>query len=159
MQFAARDMRTSKPIPLVGQYVTVRFALLAFIGLVLVREAPGVTVNWDGSSSTAWATGANWSINAVPANGDDLVFDEDNLAGGANSTVALGANRRALSVTFGASAGTNAFTFTGNTLRIDGAAGIVNNDTRDRSVVCSRDRQGLRRAAVGKIDCGKGQIS
>ena len=129
MQFAARDMRTSIPIPLVGQSGAVRFAVLAFIGLVLASEAPGVTVTWDGSSSAAWGTGANWSTGGVPANGDDLVFDEDSIVA-ANYSITLGANRRALSVTFGASAGTNAFTFTGNTLRIDGAAGIVNNDTQ-----------------------------
>jgi autotransporter-associated beta strand protein len=32
------------------------------------------TRTWDGSSSAYWGTAANWAENAVPADGDDLVF-------------------------------------------------------------------------------------
>ena len=32
------------------------------------------TVTWDGSSSTSWGTGSNWSSNTTPGSGDDVVI-------------------------------------------------------------------------------------
>jgi autotransporter-associated beta strand protein len=129
---SAHGSKTPFPTSWAGLSVAVRFAVLVRIGLSLTNQATGATVTWDGSSSGLWATKANWSINAVPAFGDNLIFDEDsNVA--PNYSITLGTNRQANSVTFGASAGTNAFTFSGNTLSINGAAGIVNNDTQTQT--------------------------
>ncbi len=50
--------------------------LLALFALTLCTIAStfAVTKTWDGSSSTAWNNGANWSGSSVPVNGDDIVI-------------------------------------------------------------------------------------
>jgi len=45
--------------------------LLHWLTTGLVHAA---TRTWDGSSSAYWSTAANWAENAVPVDGDDLVF-------------------------------------------------------------------------------------
>ena len=37
-------------------------------------KALAATITWDGSSSTAWTTAANWSTNTVPGAGDDVII-------------------------------------------------------------------------------------
>jgi autotransporter-associated beta strand protein len=98
-------------------------------GVCLSMPTPlrAATIVWDGGAGTgAWGTGTNWSTNFVPANTDSLVFS----ASSANNqyAITLGANRTTAGITFNNAAGTNAFTFSGNTLTIN-AGGIANNDT------------------------------
>lgn len=54
-----------------------RIALLSLAPVTLVAVLPlaanAATISWDGSASTAWATGANWTGDVAPAN--DLVSD------------------------------------------------------------------------------------
>jgi len=42
--------------------------------LFFIISAKGQTNTWDGSSSTAWATAANWSLNHVPLAAEDVVI-------------------------------------------------------------------------------------
>jgi len=67
----------------------------------------------------------------VPASGANVTFN----AASANNqyAITLGANRTVGSVTFSSAAGTNAFTFSGNTLIINGT-GITNNDTETETI-------------------------
>ncbi|HUL54896.1 MAG TPA: autotransporter-associated beta strand repeat-containing protein, partial [Opitutaceae bacterium] len=103
-------------------------AAAAAVAAFLIAAAPlhSATVIWDGGAGTgAWGTGTNWSTNVVPATTDSLVFN----AAAANNqyAITLGGNRTAAGVSFSNAAGTNAFTFSGNTLTIN-AGGITNND-------------------------------
>src|SRR5882672_3618175 len=58
--------------------------LLGIIAALLSWSSPAhaATKTWDGSSSGNWNTAANWTNNAVPVDGDDLIFP----AGAANLT-------------------------------------------------------------------------
>ncbi|GAB1488057.1 hypothetical protein MASR2M8_05000 [Opitutaceae bacterium] len=108
--------------------------LSVWVGAVwaLATHVEAATVTWDGSSSTAWGTGANWSSNSIPGNNDSVVFDEDSTT---RFTVNLaGTNRRTAGITFGASAGSNAFTITssGGQVQVDGS-GVTNNDTQTQT--------------------------
>jgi autotransporter-associated beta strand protein len=48
--------------------------IAALAWLWITPTAGAITRTWDGSSSGFWNNGLNWSGNAVPVNGDDLVF-------------------------------------------------------------------------------------
>jgi autotransporter-associated beta strand protein len=51
------------------------------LGLALAAMAPMAdAVEWDGSSSTAWAAGDNWVGGIAPAGGDAILFDTNSLA-------------------------------------------------------------------------------
>jgi len=48
------------------------------ITLLLVlssNDAQAATCNWSGTTSTAWATGTNWSCGSAPQSGDDVVIN------------------------------------------------------------------------------------
>jgi autotransporter-associated beta strand protein len=94
--------------------------------LIAVPQVSAQVVYWDGGAGTgAWGTGTNWSTNVVPGDGASLVFEASSANG--QYTITLGADRTTAGITFNSAAGTNAFTFTGNTLTIN-AGGITNND-------------------------------
>jgi hypothetical protein len=48
--------------------------VLLALAFLPARTAHAATVTWDGSSSTDWATAANWDTNSVPASGDDVII-------------------------------------------------------------------------------------
>lgn len=50
--------------------------VIAFViaNLFFIGAASAQTNTWDGSSSTAWATAANWSLNHVPVAAEDVVI-------------------------------------------------------------------------------------
>ncbi len=56
-------IRTVRTLPL----------LAALVGLISTQSY-AATRTWDGSSSAYWNTAANWAENAVPTDGDSLVF-------------------------------------------------------------------------------------
>jgi len=68
------------------------------------------SVTWDGSASNLWSNAANWSTNAIPQAGDNLVFP----AGASNKSNQndLGENYRLNSITFDDSG----YTLSGNTI-------------------------------------------
>ncbi len=45
---------------------------------------------WDGSSSTAWNTNANWAANAVPGAGDDVIIDVGTNQPALNTNIQIG---------------------------------------------------------------------
>ncbi|MGG9960340.1 T9SS type A sorting domain-containing protein [Ferruginibacter sp. SUN106] len=47
---------------------------LVFANLFFISNLKAQTNTWDGSSSTAWATGANWSLNHAPLAAEDVVI-------------------------------------------------------------------------------------
>jgi len=47
-----------------------RMAILAIMLVLCASPALAATRTWDGSTRTDWATGSNWSGDAVPAAGD-----------------------------------------------------------------------------------------
>lgn len=48
--------------------------ILLFAVLLMVQLGFGQTNTWDGSSSADWNTAANWSLNSVPTNTQDVVI-------------------------------------------------------------------------------------
>src|SRR5437867_711784 len=56
------------------QILGFRISLLLLSMLLTIPTASAVTKTWDGSSSGNWNSSANWTNNAVPVDGDDLVF-------------------------------------------------------------------------------------
>lgn len=75
----------------------------------IASDAPS-TVNWDGSASANWSDGANWSTNAIPQAGDNLVFPAS--VSNKSNTNDLGENYRFNSITFNDSG----YTLSGNTI-------------------------------------------
>ena len=61
----------------VNQFATSKLCR-AFYLLVILIMAIGMgqaaTITWDGSSSTSWASAANWSSNSVPTASDDVII-------------------------------------------------------------------------------------
>ncbi len=121
-------MKTSIPITLVGQYVAVRFAILAFIGLVLASEAQSATIVWDGDTSTQFSTGANWTGGTAPAN--SILTDIGSFqAASALFQPTLTGSRSINGLDF--ANGTGAWTFSGSggtRILTLGSSGIVSND-------------------------------
>jgi hypothetical protein len=99
---------------------------LVFVALLSPFASAQVTT-WDGSTDGSWSDATNGDSDpALPANGDDLIFD----ANAANSqfSITLGANRTARGLTFAAT-GSNGFTCaTGNQLTLS-AGGITNSNS------------------------------
>lgn len=84
--------------------------LLALFALAFctISSSFAATKTWDGSSSTAWNVGANWSGGTTPANGDDIVIPT-----GLTNYPLLAANTTVRSITLNAgSFSTNNFTLT-----------------------------------------------
>lgn len=109
----------------------VRFLVTATGGATGRRAQTTFTdaaITWDGSSSTAWNTAANWSSNSVPGALDDVTIPA-NVASGRYPVVSTAA-ANALTVTLAAGAGTQpSLTVSANTLTVAGnfnvAAGTV----------------------------------
>jgi fibronectin-binding autotransporter adhesin len=122
----------------------------AALALMMQSAVPAATVIWDGGAGTgAWGTGTNWSTNSLPANADSLVFN----AASANNqyAITLGSNRTTAGITFSSAAGTNVFTFSGNTLTVN-AGGITNNDAQTQtfnSIVTANSAQAWNAASGG----------
>ena len=72
---------------------------------------PATTLNWDGSASTDWSTGANWDLGYVP-NATDHAFITN--AGSQPATMAAATTIDDLTIAAGASADTAGFTLTIN---------------------------------------------
>ena len=72
--------------------------LLLALGMsVIFFAAYGQTTSWKGTSSTAWATAANWT-NGVPTTTVDAVLGDANFTGTFQPSVTATANCRALTV-------------------------------------------------------------
>lgn len=53
---------------------SIKISILMVIAIISTSNLFAATKTWNGSSSTAWNTGANWSGNSVPASGDDVII-------------------------------------------------------------------------------------
>jgi hypothetical protein len=73
------DVSTSTFVPTTsGTYyfgfrVHTNSASTGVIDNIRIYETAPVTITWDGSSSTDWATAANWDLNRVPNSTDNIV--------------------------------------------------------------------------------------
>jgi len=106
-----------------------RFALNVFMTVLIclwqiVQPLQAATLYWDGSTSGAWNTAANWNLSAdgtgaAPANTTTVTDDLFFFATGAlnTTTQTLGANRTARSLTFGSNLLSN-LAISGNTLTL-----------------------------------------
>jgi autotransporter-associated beta strand protein len=94
-------MKTDYPDPTLNSAQR-RLSCVVCLFLVQCLTGPVLadTHIWDGSSSGAWGTGANWQSGVVPVDGDDLVFPSG-AARLANTNNLV--SRRFRSVTVGAS--------------------------------------------------------
>jgi fibronectin-binding autotransporter adhesin len=101
------------------------FKFVATAALVAASSAHAATTDtWVGNTSTAWATGTNWSPSAVPLTGDSFIFGAAGSSGTAlNNNLAVGFNVAGITFNSGASA----YTVTGNSFNLTG--NITNNST------------------------------
>jgi len=80
-------------------------SFFAMVFLFFSHNANAATITWDGSSSTDWATAANWVGDAVPTSTDDVVINGSytnapilNLSAGAVTVNSLSVGSSATSV-------------------------------------------------------------
>ena len=108
--------------------ITACFAGL--LALVLCRPSPALaaTKTWDGSTSASWNTAANWTNNAVPVAGDDLLFPAG-AANKANSNDIASLSLR--SITFADSG----YGLSGNSLTLTGTNGINANQASGSNAI------------------------
>ena len=86
------------------------------LGMALVLAAcPAGAVTWDGSTSTSWSDGTNWSTGLEPTTADTVEFP--GAIPGTGSTIALSAGEQANSVLFH-----NSYTLGGGDLTLGGSA-------------------------------------
>ncbi|MCX6181391.1 MAG: autotransporter-associated beta strand repeat-containing protein [Bacteroidetes bacterium] len=92
-----------------------------YILLFCTLNSFAATYTWDGSSSNAWNTAANWDLNGVPPAGSDLVFP----AGASNISTSndIAAGTSFASITFGV--GASAYTVAGNDIILSGGASAI----------------------------------
>ena len=124
-------MKTSTPCRLFSAKPhTILCAVL--LGLTWIVPLKAVTVYWTGDTSGSWGNSQNWQGFTSWVNGNAPVFNADNLTNNSISTISLGANRTAASITFASSALAQGFTFTaGSTLTVN--SGITNNATNTQT--------------------------
>jgi len=110
------------------------FAKYFGMGLLIVAtssSALGATRTWNGSSSTNWATGANWS--AAPSNGDNL-----NFGAVATGSTTSNNNNDLTSVNSFTFQGTRSYTLTGSALTLGPGNGnnftITNNSSVTQNI-------------------------
>src|SRR5262245_13297788 len=93
--------------------------LLNCLGMVAFTSRADAAIKvWDGSGGSSWGTATSWTNNAVPVNGDDLIFPAG-AGNKANNNNIAGLNVRSLTFT------DSGYTLSGNTLTLSGTNGIV----------------------------------
>ena len=66
-----------------------RDAVLAcLLSIFVAAGANAATRTWQGDVDTNWNTAGNWAENAVPADGDDLVFPDSPTSRDSNNNIA-----------------------------------------------------------------------
>jgi fibronectin-binding autotransporter adhesin len=105
--------------------------------LLLPLSAGAATLNWDGSSSDDWATGANWSGDSAPANGDTVTIDSainnpvtvtSSTNSPASLTIGSNAAQDALNINSGGILNMGGNISNAKTITINGG-GTLNNDS------------------------------
>lgn len=96
-----------------------RIATAAIAAVLVAASAAtyAATRTWSGATSTSWNTASNWAENAVPVNGDDLVFPDNPTNRTSNNNIA-GLSVASVSVTTTNSGA--AFNYTGNGITLTG---------------------------------------
>ena len=93
------------------------------LAMIAVVNANAATRTWQGDVNTNWNTAANWAENAVPADGDDLVFPDNPTSRNSNNDIA-GLSINSISITT-----TNVgldYNFTGLGITLDGPMSFNN---------------------------------
>ena len=98
-------------------------AVALILGMLVIAGAEAATRTWQGDVDTNWNTAGNWVENAVPANGDDLVFPDSPVSRDSNNDIAgLSINSIAITTT---NTGAN-YNFTGNGITLNGPMTFTN---------------------------------
>jgi len=71
--------------------------LLVFGMTAIFIAANGQTTSWRGTSSSAWATAANWT-NGVPSATVDVIVGDANFTGSFQPSITAAANCKSLTV-------------------------------------------------------------
>ncbi len=109
---------------------SVALASLAVSLALAGRSAAAATRTWNGTSSTNWSDGANWTPAGAPLAGDDLVFPGG--ASNLSNTNDLAPATSFPSITFNGTSG--GYNLGGNAIQL-GAGGITANNTSGFNVV------------------------
>jgi hypothetical protein len=124
---------------------------LCFVLFLFINYSFGQTNTWDGSSSTAWNTPANWSLNAVPTAAHNVVIPNVtrkpiiSIAGAVCSTLTIN------------NTGTGNNTLTINspgTLVVSGAVTLTSPTNNTRSTILNVDSGVLSAASINLNDSG-----
>lgn len=98
-------------------------AIAVALAVAAVPAAHAATRTWQGDVSTSWNVAGNWAENAIPANGDDLVFPDNPTSRDSNNDIA------GLSIASVAVTTTNSgadYNFTGNAITLTGPVTFTN---------------------------------
>jgi autotransporter-associated beta strand protein len=96
------------------------------LSMLVAAGAHAATRTWQGDVDTNWNTAGNWAENAVPANGDDLVFPDNPVSRDSNNDIA-GLSIASVSIT---TTETGAdYNFTGNGITLAGPMTFSNPNT------------------------------
>ena len=101
-----------------------RHAVVAcLLSMIVAAGAQAATRTWEGDVGTNWNTAGNWAENAVPANGDDLVFPANPTSRDSNNDIA-GLSIASVTIT---TTNTGAdYNFTGNGITLNGPLSFSN---------------------------------
>ena len=103
---------------------------VGILALVLCQPSPALaaTKTWDGSTSASWNNAANWTNNAVPVDGDDLLFPAG-AANKANNNNIPVVNLRSLTFT------DSGYVVSGNALLLSGTNGITSSQASGSNAI------------------------
>src|SRR5438046_847558 len=102
--------------------------LLPALFVLLTLHSHAATKTWGGGTSTNWNTAANWTNNAVPVAGDDLLFPAGALNRTNNNNTAVASFR---SITFTG----NGYVVSGNALLLTGTNGITSSQASGSNAI------------------------
>ena len=100
--------------------------VLCVVSMFAAADVHAATRTWEGDVNNNWNTAGNWAENAVPANGDVLVFPDNPVSRDSNNDIA-GLSIASVSVTT-TNSGAD-YNFTGNGITLTGPMTFANPGT------------------------------